>query len=195
MRYAKPQNTGTEPVLVVFVSRQERPGVSGLPAMADDGEPLRKMAQRMEISPHFSSTTPYDPLSVAYFASCHDGPGRFTAALSATATESAVDIGPGLRGVRRSAPDSPSPVVGVHNPTETVQEFVAHPLFPEVVAGRAHLVFVSGHVETVGAPGEPPRFRLRPGAHVWLAQASDSGSAGAPHRSHSAAREHTSVHS
>jgi hypothetical protein len=136
----------------------------------------------------------HDPLSGAYFKSCGHGlPGSLTAT-SAKATETPVSIGPGLRGIRRASPDSPapdsrSPVIGIHNPTETVREFMVDSHFPDVAAGKARLVFLGGAVETVGVPGESPRFRLRPGAHLWPAQTSDPAPAPAAHRDFRSDRE------
>jgi hypothetical protein len=131
----------------------------------------------------------HDPLSGASLKSCRHGSPEFLAATSPEATETPVSIGPGLRGVRRTSPDSPIPVIGIHNPTETVREFMVDPHFPDVAAGKARLVFIGGAVETVGAPDESPRFRLRPGAHLWLAQTSHQDAARATHRSSRIDRE------
>lgn len=107
------------------------------------------------------------------FSSCPDDRVDYMAALSSNSSVSIVDIHPALHVVRHTSPDSPHPVIGVHNPTTTVQEFTIDAHFPDVVEGRAYMVFVGGQVETSACPDAPLRFRLRPGAHVWLSQTTE----------------------
>ncbi|REE99926.1 hypothetical protein [Thermomonospora umbrina] len=124
-----------------------------------------------------------DPLSGGHLASCRPGDPGFGPAMSPQARQTPVEVGPGLRGVLRTSPASPCPLLGVHNPTDTAREFTVTRFFPDVAAGRARLVFVGGDVETLpGSPDGPPTSRLLPGGHVWLSQTTGTGRPHTPPR-------------
>ncbi|WP_146607218.1 hypothetical protein [Spongiactinospora gelatinilytica] len=117
-----------------------------------------------------------DPLSDAYIRACVAGRTHYESIGSADRTH--VDIGAGLRAILWSPLDYGGPILGVHNQSASAQGFTVDQYFPDVVAGLAHLLFVGGQVETTGSADEPTVFRLQPGAHVWIAQASNQGMGG-----------------
>jgi hypothetical protein len=118
-----------------------------------------------------------DPLSVDHFLSCLSGERHFAGDQWMRVNVSATDAVSGLRAVRYTPPGNEGPVLGVHNPTAATQEFDIAEQFPEVADGRAHLVFIGGDVETSSSLDGSLQGRLRPGAHVWLAQVDDLGTA------------------
>ncbi|MBN3933136.1 hypothetical protein IQ279_26625 [Streptomyces verrucosisporus] len=118
-----------------------------------------------------------DPLSAGYFLSCLSGERHFAGDRWMHVNVAATGAVSGLRAVRYKSPGAEGSVLGVHNPTAAVQEFGITEQFPETADGRAHLVFISGDLETFNSLGGSLQGRLRPGAHVWLAQVDDLGPA------------------
>ena len=118
-----------------------------------------------------------DPLDTSYLSLCADSSLDLSHVLSLAGSVSSPDMGNGLRSSFRTSlhalsrtPHTPTRLLGVHNPTGTPVEFTVASCFPDVGAGKAHLVFLGGSVETSGRSRTDLRFLLQPGEHVWLAQ-------------------------
>ncbi|WP_285730546.1 hypothetical protein [Nocardiopsis sp. ATB16-24] len=116
-------------------------------------------------------------LGVGYPSTCAGNDLDLSHVLSPAASVSIPVLGSGLRSAFRVSPNglerTPSTLIsllGVHNPTAAQATFTVISCFPDVAAGKAHLAFLGGSVDTSGQSRADLRLLLQPGAHVWLTQ-------------------------